>query len=116
MSNLALGIERLLDMTVQRLHNPDPGHHRRTTVRYHHQRSDRGLPFRQVRVLRNAWKSGNPSPLMTTASPSIRNDVSLMAERRINEGREVIRPVVAVTREGADAHAARRSTAGSRRA
>jgi len=51
MSILALGIERVLDVTVQRLHDPDPRHHRRTALRHQHQHRDRRLPFRQVGFL-----------------------------------------------------------------
>jgi hypothetical protein len=40
-----LGIEHPLDMTVQRLHDPDPRHHRRTASRHQHQYLDRRLPF-----------------------------------------------------------------------
>jgi hypothetical protein len=43
----AIGIEHPLDMTVQRLHDSNPRHHRRTASRHQHQRRDRGLPFRQ---------------------------------------------------------------------
>lgn len=47
----ALGIERPPDMTVQRLHDADARHHRRTASRYQHQDRDRRLPFRQVGLL-----------------------------------------------------------------
>src|SRR5262245_2153520 len=47
----AFGIEHPLEMTVQRLHDPDPRYHRRTAVlRDEDQRFHRGLPFRR-RVL-----------------------------------------------------------------
>ena len=38
-------------MTVQRLHNPDPPHHRWPAAAAQHQHLDRGLPFRQVGFL-----------------------------------------------------------------
>ena len=44
----AIGIEHPLDMTVQRLHDPDPRQHRITTAAAQHQDLDRRLPFRQV--------------------------------------------------------------------
>jgi len=47
----ALGIEHPLDMTIQRLHDPNPRHHRRTAPSDQHQDLDRGLPFRQVGFL-----------------------------------------------------------------
>ena len=48
MGVLAIGIKHALDVTVQRLHDPNPRHHRRTASRYQHRRLDRDLPFRQV--------------------------------------------------------------------
>jgi len=53
MGIFAIGIEHPLDMTVQRLHDPDPRHHRRASARKH-QRLDRGLPLGQIGVCSNA--------------------------------------------------------------
>jgi hypothetical protein len=47
MGLFALGIEHPLDVTVQRSHDPNPRHHRRTATAAQHQCFDRGLPFRQ---------------------------------------------------------------------
>jgi hypothetical protein len=44
----AIGIEHPLDMTIERLHDPDPGQHRVTTAAAQHQHFDRRLPFRQL--------------------------------------------------------------------
>jgi hypothetical protein len=44
----AIGIEHSLNMTVQRLHDPDARHHRRPAARYQHPHFDRRLPLRQV--------------------------------------------------------------------
>ena len=53
----AFGIKDPFDMTVQRLHNPDPRHHRWPAAAAKQQDLDCRLPFRQVgfllRQLRN---------------------------------------------------------------
>ena len=51
MGLFALGIEHPLDMTVQRFHDPDARHHRRTTSRHEQQNLDRGSPLLQVGFL-----------------------------------------------------------------
>jgi hypothetical protein len=47
----AFGIKDPFDVTVQRLHDPDPRHHGRTASRRQQQDFDRRLPFRQVGFL-----------------------------------------------------------------
>jgi hypothetical protein len=47
----AIGIEHALDMTIERLHDPDPRHHRMSAAATEHQHFDRRLPFRQVGFL-----------------------------------------------------------------
>ena len=44
----AIGIEHPLDITVQRLHDANPRHHRVAAAAAQHQRLDRRLPLRQV--------------------------------------------------------------------
>ena len=44
----AIGIEHPLDMTVQRLHDPDPRQHRVATAAAQHQNLDCRLPFRKI--------------------------------------------------------------------
>ena len=51
MGIFALEIEHPLDMTVQRSHDPNPRHHRRTAAATKQQNFNRRLPFRQVGFL-----------------------------------------------------------------
>ena len=54
---LALGIKDPLDVTVQRLHDSDPRHHRRTATRHQQQHLNGGLPFRQVGFLLRQFRN-----------------------------------------------------------
>jgi hypothetical protein len=61
MGIFAIGIEHPFDVTIQRPHDADPRHHRRTAAAAQHQRLDRGLPFRQVGFFFR--QAGDVSPL-----------------------------------------------------
>ena len=67
----AVGIKHPLDITVQRLQDSNPRHHRRSAARNQHEDLDRRLPFRQVGlVLRQAGDVGGGVSQRDELSPA----------------------------------------------